>query len=44
MKDPNIDGIDVMTSKCSTLPYDDDKMQKMIRLVQKAKSTTLFGK
>jgi len=29
--------VDVMTSKSSTLPYDDDKMQKMIRLVQKAK-------
>ncbi|KAI0261589.1 hypothetical protein BC834DRAFT_459356 [Gloeopeniophorella convolvens] len=29
--------IDVMTSKSSTLPYDDDDMQKMIRLVRKAK-------
>ncbi|KAH9981642.1 hypothetical protein BJV74DRAFT_887437 [Russula compacta] len=29
--------IDVMTSKSSTLPYDDDTMQKMMRLVQKAR-------
>ena len=34
---PDIDGIDMMTSKDSTLPYDDDKMQKMIALVQIAK-------
>ena len=33
----NIDGIDVMTSKSSTFPYDDDMMFKMIRLVQAAK-------
>ena len=31
------DTIDVMTSKLSTLPYNDDKMQKMIGLVQNAK-------
>ncbi|KAN0108993.1 hypothetical protein V8E52_009776 [Russula decolorans] len=29
--------IDTMTSKLSTLPYDDEKMQKMIGLVQNAK-------
>ncbi|KAH9003374.1 hypothetical protein EDB86DRAFT_2891767 [Lactarius hatsudake] len=31
--------IDVMTSKTSTLPYDDDTMQKMIKLVRKAKES-----
>jgi hypothetical protein len=30
---------DVMTSKSSTLPYDVDTMQKMIKLVRKAKGT-----
>ncbi|KAH9979764.1 hypothetical protein BJV74DRAFT_121406 [Russula compacta] len=29
--------VDMMTSKSSTLPYDDDTMHKMIKLVQKAK-------
>jgi len=29
--------VDVLTSKSSTLPYDDETMQKMIKLVQKAK-------
>jgi len=38
---PNIDGIDVLTSKDSTLPFDDDKMQKMITLVQIAKGKLL---
>ena len=38
---PNIDGIDMMTSKTSTLPYDDNKMQKMITLVQIAKGKLL---
>jgi hypothetical protein len=38
---PDIDGIDIMTSKTSTLPYDDDKMQKMITLVQIAKGKLL---
>ena len=28
---------DVMTSKSSTLPYDEDTMYKMIKLVRKAK-------
>ena len=28
-----------MTSKSSTLPYDDETMQKMIKLVRKAKGT-----
>ncbi|KAH9003471.1 hypothetical protein EDB86DRAFT_2799202 [Lactarius hatsudake] len=31
--------MDVMTSKSSTLPYDADTMQKMIRLVRNAKGT-----
>ncbi|KAH9061121.1 hypothetical protein EDB87DRAFT_484421 [Lactarius vividus] len=31
--------MDVMTSKSSTLPYDDDTMQKMIKLVRKAKES-----
>jgi hypothetical protein len=44
MKEHNINGIDVMTSTCSTLPFDDNKMEKMVRLVQNARSTTLFGK
>ena len=39
MKDNNFDTIDVMTSRSSTLPYDNDQMQKMIELVQKAKGT-----
>jgi len=34
-----MDTLDVMTSRSSTLPYDDDQMQKMIVLVQKAKGT-----
>ncbi|KAI0277909.1 hypothetical protein BGY98DRAFT_934068 [Russula aff. rugulosa BPL654] len=32
--------IDVITSKSSTLPYDDDTMRRMIRLVQAAKEAT----
>jgi hypothetical protein len=39
MKDLNVDVLDVMTSKSSTLPYDDEIMKRMIGLVQKAKST-----
>jgi hypothetical protein len=39
MKNPIVDVLDVMTSKSSTLPYDDDIMKRMIVLVQKAKST-----
>ncbi|KAH8987810.1 hypothetical protein EDB92DRAFT_2014060 [Lactarius akahatsu] len=31
--------MDVMTSKSSTLPYDDETMQKMIKLVRKAKES-----
>ncbi|KAF8256627.1 hypothetical protein EI94DRAFT_277482 [Lactarius quietus] len=31
--------MDVMTSKSSTLPYDEDTMQKMIKLVRKAKES-----
>ncbi|KAI0289786.1 hypothetical protein B0F90DRAFT_1672279 [Multifurca ochricompacta] len=34
--------IDVMTSKLSTLPYDDDTMQKMIKLIQKVKGKPEF--
>ena len=41
MQVPDIDGIDMMTSKTSTIPYDDDKMQKMISLVQIAKGKFL---
>jgi len=36
-KGSNIDTIDVITSKSSTLPYSDDTMRRMIRLVQGAK-------
>jgi len=39
MEQTNVDTLDVMTSRSSTLPYDDDQMQKMIKLVQKAKGT-----
>jgi hypothetical protein len=39
MENPIVDVLDVMTSKSSTLPYDDDIMKRMIGLVQKAKST-----
>ena len=41
MQVPDIDGIDIMTSKTSTLPYDDNKMQNMITLVQIAKGKLL---
>lgn len=34
----NSNFIDLMTSKTSTLWLDDDQMQKMIRLIQDAKS------
>ena len=40
-KEANIDTIDVITSKDSTFPYDDDTMRKMIQLVQAAKSTSV---
>jgi hypothetical protein len=33
---------DVMTSRSSTLPYDADTMQKMIKLVKNAKSMSAF--
>ena len=39
MKDNNFDTVDVMTSRTSTSPYDNDEMQKMIELVEKAKRT-----
>ena len=39
-----VDALDVLTSKSSTLPYDDETMQKMIKLVQKAKSTSVCFK
>jgi hypothetical protein len=38
-KETNIDTIDVITSKLSNIPYDDDTMRKMIQLVQGAKGT-----
>ena len=37
IKDSDMDCLDIMASKTSTIPYDDDKMQKMITLVEKAK-------
>jgi hypothetical protein len=43
-KEANIDTIDVITSKSSTLPYDKDEMRGMIQLVQAAKSTPLCCK
>ena len=36
---PTFDTIDVITSSCSTLPYDEDTMRRMIQLVQAAKGT-----
>ena len=36
---PISDIIDVLTSRSSTLPYDDDTMRRMIQLVQVAKGT-----
>jgi hypothetical protein len=41
MNDSDINCIDMLTSRTSTLPYDDDKMQKMISLVEKAKGKLL---
>jgi hypothetical protein len=41
LPDPDIDDIDKMTSEDSTLPYNDDKMQKMITLVKIAKGRLL---
>jgi hypothetical protein len=43
-KGANIDTIDVLTSKSSTLPYDDDTMRRMVRLVQGAKGTPVYFK
>ena len=43
-RDTNIDTVDVITSKSSTLPYDDDTMRRMIRLVQAAKGTRMCYK
>ena len=37
----NVDTKDILTSKVSTFPYDDEKMQKMISLVQNAKGMLL---
>jgi hypothetical protein len=39
MINPIVNVLDVITSKLSTFPYDDDTMKRMIGLVQKAKST-----
>ena len=36
---PISDIVDVITSRSSTLPYDDDTMRRMIQLVQAAKGT-----
>jgi hypothetical protein len=38
-RDANNETVDVITSKDSTFPYDDDKMHKMIQLVRAAKGT-----
>ena len=43
-KEANIDTIDVLTSKSSTLPYDGDTMRRMVRIVQEAKSTPIYCK
>jgi hypothetical protein len=43
-REANIDTVDVITSKLSTLPYDEDEMRRMIQLVQGAKSTTVCCK
>ena len=43
-REANIDTVDVITSKSSTLPYDDDTMRRMIRLVQAAKGTRICYK
>ena len=43
-KEANIDAIDVLTSKSSTLPYDGDTMRRLVRLVQEAKSTLMYCK
>jgi hypothetical protein len=41
-KEANIDTVDVLTSKSSTLPYDNDEMRRMIQLVQGAKGTSVL--
>ena len=38
-READIGNIDFITSKSSTLPYDDETMRRMIQLVQAAKST-----
>ena len=43
-EEANIDTIDVLTSKSSTLPYDGDTMGGMIRLVQRAKGMPMYCK
>lgn len=40
----NVDTTDVITSRSSTLPYDDDTMRGMIRLAQAAKGTSVSCK
>jgi hypothetical protein len=44
MKNLIVDALDVMTSKSSTFPYDDNTMERMVGLVQKAKSTPVCRK
>jgi len=39
MRENKFDTTDVMTSRTSTSPYDNDQMQKMIELVKEAKRT-----
>jgi hypothetical protein len=43
-KEANNDTTDVITSSSSTLPYDNDEMRRMIRLVQGAKGTPVCCK
>jgi len=38
---PTFDTIDILTSRSSTLPFDDDAMRRMIRLAQAAKGTPI---
>ena len=42
MTKDNVGTTDVMTSKSSTFPWNDEKMLKMIRVVQNAKGIPVF--
>ena len=43
-KEANINTIDMITSKDSTFPFDDDTTRRMIRLVKAAKGTPVCCK